>query len=87
MVRDDRYKLAVDSLTREPLELYDMLSDPNELRNLVKNSTFGGIRDALIGEHLDPLLDRLDQDKLRKYQETLNADPNRGGWKAIEQAA
>ena len=31
MVRDDRYKLAVDSLTREPLELYDMSLDPNEL--------------------------------------------------------
>ena len=87
MVRDDRYKLAVDSLTREPLELYDMLLDPNELTNLVMDSAFSDIRDQLLREQLDPFLDRLDQEKLRKYQETLNADPNRGGWKAIEQAA
>ena len=56
-------------------------------QNLVMDAAFRDIRDDLLGEHLDPLLDRLDHEKLRKYQETLNADPNRGGWKAIEQAA
>lgn len=87
MVRNDRIKLTVDSLTREPLELYDMLADPKEIRNLVNDSGYADIRDELISEHLDQLLDRLDHEKLQKYQETLNADPNRGGWKAIEQAA
>lgn len=85
MVRSDRYKLTVDSLTREPLELYDMTSDPEELSNLVEKPEFSGIRTELLEEHLCGLLERLDHQKVKKYQETLKVDPNRGGWKAIEQ--
>lgn len=85
MVRTDRYKLAVDSLTREPLELYDMASDPSELSNEVENPTFSDVREDLTANHLDPLLDKLDHAKLQHYQDILHSDPNRGGWKAIEQ--
>ena len=87
MVRSDQHKLTVDSLTREPLELYDVASDPLELKNLVEEPEFEGVRRELLEEHLNGLLDRLDHEKLQAYQATLKADPNRGGWKAIEQAA
>ena len=87
MVRSDQYKLTVDSLTREPLELYDMASDPNELKNLVAEPEYEGVRNDLLGGHLKGLLDRLDQEKVQNYQATLKSDPNRGGWKAIERTA
>ena len=87
MVRSDQHKLTVDSLTREPLELYDMASDPEELRNLVQEPQFEGIRRDLLEGYLNGLLDRLDHEKVRQYQATLKSDPNRGGWKAIGQAA
>ena len=87
MVRSDQHKLTVDSLTREPLELYDMASDPEELKNLVEEPEFEGVRKDLLEGHLNGLLDRLDHEKVKKYQATLKTDPNRGGWKAIEQAA
>ena len=87
MVRSDQYKLTVDSLTREPLELYDMASDPEELKNLVDDPALEGVRKDLIEGHLNGLLDRLDHEKVQKYQSTLKTNPNRGGWRAIEQAA
>lgn len=83
MVRDERFKMTVDSLTREPLELYDMHRDPDELHNRVEDAAFDDVRQRLRGEYLDGLLDRLDRDKLAVYQETLRQDPNRGGWRAI----
>lgn len=85
MVRSDQHKLTVDSLTRAPLELYDMASDPEELRNLVEEPEYSGILEELIDDHLHGLLGRLDHQKVKKYQETLKIDPNRGGWKAFEQ--
>lgn len=35
MVRDERYKMTVKSRTQQPMELYDMVNDPDELHNLV----------------------------------------------------
>lgn len=85
MVCTDRFKLAVDSLTREPLELYDLENDPDELRNEVANPKLESIRLELLNNHLAKLLDKLDYTKLQHYQDLLTKDPNRGGWKAIEQ--
>lgn len=87
MVRTDRFKLSVDSLTREPLDLYDMHEDPTELRNLVADPAYAQVCADLMGNHLDGLLDRLDRSKVEKYQETLKADPNRGGWQAHGKSA
>ena len=84
MVRDDRYKASVDSLTREPLELYDLLDDPRELHNLVHDPAHLWVQHELVKKHLAGLLDRLDVEKLKTYQATLSADPTRGGWKVLE---
>lgn len=86
MVRNDRYKLNVDSLTREPLELYDMHEDPQELANRVENPAYEYVRNELMKKHMNGLLDNLDHDKLTMYQKTLRADPNRGGWRVNQQA-
>ncbi len=84
MVRNDRFKMSVDSLTREPLDLYDMEEDPTEIRNLVQEPAYRAIRAELSENHLDRLLDKLDQTKVKKYQDTIVADPRRGGWQALE---
>ena len=87
MVRSDRFKLNVSSVTREPLELYDMVEDPKELRNLIEDPAYRSVRDELIASHLNRLLDRLDNEKVAKYQAMLKSDPNRGGWKALDKVA
>ena len=84
MVRNDRFKMSVDSLTREPLDLYDMEEDPTEIRNLVQEPAYRAIRAELSENHLDRLLDKLDQTKVKKYQDTIVADPRRRGWQALE---
>ena len=78
MVRNDQYKLSVDSLTRQPLELYDMKSDPREIHNLVEDSAYASVCTELMENHLNGLLDKLDHDKAKKYQEALTANPDRG---------
>jgi arylsulfatase A-like enzyme len=74
MARNDRYKLAVDSLTREPTELYDMDNDSDQIHNLVEDATLDDVRSELM-DHLNTHLDKLDHDKVKKYQDTLNANP------------
>ena len=83
MVRNDRFKMSVDSLTCEPLDLYDMEEDPSEVRNLVLEPTHKDVRAELLENHLCRLLDKLDQTKVKKYQDTVLADPKRGGWQAL----
>ena len=77
MVRDNRYKLVADSLTREPTELYDMNKDPNKLHNLVEDGDAQDIARKLT----DPLnnhLDNLDLKKVGKYKDALDQNPNLG---------
>jgi len=69
MVRNERYKMAVDSKTRQPVELYDMVEDPNELRNLVNDSSLQKVRSELLNEHLSRLLSHLDEGKLKVWEE------------------
>jgi len=82
MVRNDKFKMAVNTVTREPLELYDMEQDPRELRNLVEDSAYEQVRSELMDGYLNGLLDHLDQSKVKIYQDTLAADPHLGGWKS-----
>ncbi|MEE8399787.1 MAG: sulfatase-like hydrolase/transferase [Desulfobacterales bacterium] len=70
MVRTDRYKMSVNTLTREPLDLYDMEEDPNELHNRVADPALQDVRDALLNGHLDRLLSRADRSKLQDNAKT-----------------
>ena len=82
MVLTDRYKMAVNSLTREPLELYDMADDPNELNNLVRDPSFKKVRDELTERHLSYLLGHLDEARLKVFQEIDAERQARGGRRA-----
>ena len=77
MARNEQYKMNIDSLTREPLELYDMVNDPTELRNLVNEPSLKNVREEFLNEYFSQLLANLDQVTLKTYQE---ADPRIGTW-------
>jgi len=70
MVRTDRYKMSVNTLTRGPLDLYDMEADPNELHNRVADPALRSMLDELLEGHLERLLSRADRSKLRDNSET-----------------
>jgi len=69
MVLTDWYKMAAHSLTRKPLELYDMVDDPNELNNLVRDPAYRNIREELTEGPLSYLLSQLDEARLKVFQE------------------
>ncbi len=69
MVRNEQYKMAVHTRARQPVELYDMVEDPNELRNLVNDSSLEKVRSELLNEHLGRLLSHLDEGKLKVFEE------------------
>jgi arylsulfatase A-like enzyme len=60
MLRTSRHKLSADAKTREPIELYDLTEDPNELHNLVTHADHVERRQQLLNEVLNPLLYSLD---------------------------
>ena len=68
MARTDRYKMAIDSVTREPLELFDMENDPNELKNLVNEPSLSEVREAMLKEHFDKLLHNINKAQLEVAQ-------------------
>ncbi|MHA2051062.1 MAG: sulfatase family protein [Promethearchaeota archaeon] len=65
MVRTIRYKMSVDTLTRQPLDLYDMEEDPNELHNQVDNPSLKVVCDELLNGHLNRLLSRMNTSSLK----------------------
>ena len=73
MVRNERYKMAINSRTRQPVELYDMVNDPTELRNLVNEPSLEKVRRELLDEHLSQLLSHLDETKFKVFKETRTA--------------
>ena len=56
MVRTDRYTMALNATTREPLDLYDMRGDPKELHNRVNDPELRPVREELIESDLARLL-------------------------------
>ena len=68
MARTERYKMTIDSLTRKPLELYDLQDDPHELRNRVNEPRLSGVRDQFLAEYFAPLLANLNEPQLEVYQ-------------------
>ncbi len=72
MVRTERYKMVVMSKTRRPVELYDLKNDPNELNNLVKNSSLESVRQKLLENYFSKLLDRVDNKNLLDDSKSIN---------------
>jgi arylsulfatase A-like enzyme len=69
MALTERYKMAVETKTRQPLELYDLENDPKELRNLVNDPALEKVRSELLDEHFKGLFKYLDGRKLRELEE------------------
>ena len=64
MARTEQYKMAIDSTTRQPVELYDMENDPDELRNLVNEPSLSQVREEMQSEHLSKLLGNINKAQL-----------------------
>lgn len=89
MVRDERYKLAMNAITRRPLEMYDLRNDPRELHNLVKDPLYSGVRQQLLGEKLTPFVEkRLDKEKFADFldasEQTRKLRERLGWMKALQ---
>ena len=69
MARTGQYKMTIDSLTRQPLELYDTENDPDELRNLVDEPRLLGVRNRFLEEYFGQLLANLNEPQLKVYQD------------------
>ena len=68
MALSERYKMSIDSLTRTPLELYDLENDPNELRNVVDEPRLSEVRDHFLERYFDHLLANLNEEQLELHQ-------------------
>jgi choline-sulfatase len=73
MARSERYKLAIDAKTRQPVELLDLVDDPRELRNLVNNPSLEKVRSELYTQYLVPLLEKADEVKFRAWEKIAQA--------------
>lgn len=69
MARTEHYKMTIDTLTREPVEMYDLASDVSELRNVVTEPLYSEIRDQFLTEYFSPLLADLNEPQLNLYQD------------------
>ena len=69
MARTERYKMTIDSLTRQPLELYDTENDLEELRNLVDEPGLSGVRDRFLEEYFSHRLANLNETQRKVYQD------------------
>ncbi|MFX1338314.1 MAG: sulfatase [Promethearchaeota archaeon] len=59
MIRTDQYKMVVKSNTRRPVELYELIKDPKELNNLVRNKSYKSVLQELLERFLNKLLNRM----------------------------
>ena len=69
MVRNEQYKMSINTRTRQPVDLYDMESDPNELHNLVGDPSLEKVRQALLNGPIDYLLSHLSEAKLKTFED------------------
>ncbi len=74
MVRDERYKLIVQSEILRPVEMFDTVNDPRELRYLVKDPALEAVRQGSVDNHLKRLWGRMNQKKYQIFRkQTLEA--------------
>ena len=65
MARTKNYKMAINSVSRKPLELYDMENDPNELTNLVNRKSLSEVRDEIQDKYFNQLLSGINDEQLK----------------------
>ena len=75
MARTERYKMTIDSLTRQRLALYDIENDPDELRNLVDERRLSEVRVRFLEDYFSQLLADLNEPQL-KVSRTAASRPN-----------
>ena len=68
MARTKNYKMTINSVTREPVEFYDIENDPNELTNLVNESSLSKVLDEIQDMHFNQLLSGINDQQLRLAQ-------------------
>ena len=66
---DGRYKLVMEIKTREPLQLYDLETDPKELHNLVEKTSHKLVHRELLGQLEVHLSKNLDEEKFKLFEE------------------
>ena len=71
MVRDDRYKLVVQTENLRPVEMYDTREDNAELKNLVNEPSLESIRNKLVEKHLKNLTSRMDEEKYQRFRNAM----------------
>lgn len=64
MVRTDRYKMVVEAVSREVVELYDMVNDPQEQSNLALDDSTEDLRKQYLDSHFARLYENLNEEKL-----------------------
>jgi len=64
MIRDERYKMVIDTQTLRPTELYDMMEDPEERVNRVEDPSLKTERQYLLDTIEEKLLIHLDLEKV-----------------------
>jgi len=69
MVFDGKHKLAVETQSETPVELYDVENDPNEINNRFQDPDLVNVSQNLIDTHLKPIRNRLNEDKLNQWLE------------------
>jgi arylsulfatase A-like enzyme len=67
-IRTERYKMSFNAATLEPADLYDMVNDPKELRNLANDPAMEKVRRELQEQLKSRLLSRRDEEKFKFYQ-------------------
>ena len=60
--------MTINSVSRKPLELYDMENDPDELRNLVNEPSLSKVRDEIQDEYFNQLLSGMNDEQLKLAQ-------------------
>ena len=71
MVRNDGYKMVIDTESRQPMELYDMKKDPEERLNRVEDPSLETERQELLDIMEEKLLIHLDHKKLKSSKKAL----------------
>jgi len=77
-IRNGKWKLVINLLDSD--ELYDLDSDPAELRNLISDSTFESVRDQLHDELLAWMYERRDPFRSPAWERRAWRDTRTYGW-------